>query len=235
MDPDKYALIEPTTPFVLVADPGDFPVYNKFATKAAIKMTDKRFEHDKNYYLSFININQVCFCMLNDNFADQIKVSNTANMMGWNSSVSICLIIEQLETLYGKPNTMSLFHNGALFRNPLPTTNASEMLFYQIEQRQEIQTIAQDLYTPKQTFGNTVRLLMQLGIFPLKELDTWEAVPIKSYPILKMLIHEAYFRCLMAIQMQNTVGQQGYVQQNIYNILNKDKDNNTNDTITVIT
>ncbi len=45
-------------------------------------MTNKQIEHDKNYWLSFVNINRVCFCMLNDNIADQFKVSNTPNMMG---------------------------------------------------------------------------------------------------------------------------------------------------------
>ena len=52
---------------------------------------------------------------------------------------------------------------------------------------------------PKQIIGNTVRLLMQSGIFPLKEFDVWEATAIKSYPILKMFIHEAYSRHLTAM------------------------------------
>jgi hypothetical protein len=42
---------------------------------------------------------------------------------------------------------------------------------------------------------------------------------VKSYPILKTFIHEAYSRRLTAMQLQNTAGQQGYVQQNMYNIL----------------
>ncbi len=70
-----YALIEPTTPFILVTNLGDFPVYNNFATKAAIKMDDKRFKLDKNYYLLFSNISRVCFCMLNENITNQFKVS----------------------------------------------------------------------------------------------------------------------------------------------------------------
>jgi hypothetical protein len=53
-------LIEPTTPFALVANLGDFPVYNNFTTEAAIKMTDKWFEGDKNYYLFYMNINRAC-------------------------------------------------------------------------------------------------------------------------------------------------------------------------------
>jgi hypothetical protein len=37
MDPVMYALIEPTMPFVIDANPGNFPVYNNFATKTAIR------------------------------------------------------------------------------------------------------------------------------------------------------------------------------------------------------
>jgi hypothetical protein len=115
MDLVMYALIEPTTPFVLLTDPSKFPVYNNFATKAAIKMADKCFEHDTNYYLSFSNINRVYFCMLKENITNQFKVSITPNMTGWNSLISICLILKQLKTLYGKLDTMLLFHNNALF------------------------------------------------------------------------------------------------------------------------
>ena len=57
-----------------------------------------------------------------------------------------------------------------------------------------------------------------------------EAMLVKSYPILKTFIHEVYSRHLMAMQLRNTAGQQGYVQQNMYNILNidggEDTDNN---------
>jgi hypothetical protein len=80
--------------------------------------------------------------MLDSTIADQFKVSNTPNMMGWNSSMSLRSIIKQLETSYGKPNTVSLFHNDVLFQTPFPGTEAPKMLFYRIEQCQEIQTIA---------------------------------------------------------------------------------------------
>ncbi len=151
--------------------------------------------------------------------------------------MSIRLIIKLLETLYDKPNTMLLFHNDVLFRSPFPGTKAPEMLFYRIKQCQEIQTIAQDPYTPKQTIGNAVCLLMQSGIFPLKGFDMWEATTVKSYPISKTFIHEAYSRCLMAMQLRNTAGQQRYVNQNIYNILDVDgnEDTNNNTTLTVPT
>jgi hypothetical protein len=108
------------------------------------------------------------------------------------------------------------------------------MLFYRIEQRQEIQTIVQDPYTPKQIIRNAVRLLMQSGIFPLKEFDTWEATMVKTYPILKMFIDEAYSRRLMAMQLRNTAGWQGYINQNMYNILDVGGKEDTNNNTTVM-
>ncbi len=120
-------------------------------------------------------------------------------MTGWNSLMSMCSIIEQLKTLYGKPDTLPLFHNDALFHTPFLANKVPEMLFCQIKQCQGIQMIAQDLYTPKQIIVNAIRLLMQSGIFPLKEFDMWEAMPVKLYPILKTFIHEAYSRRLTSI------------------------------------
>jgi hypothetical protein len=58
---------------------------------------------------------------------------------------------------------------------------------------------------------------------------------MKSYPILKKFIHKAYSRRLTLIQLCNMAGQQGYIQQNIYNILNKGNNDDTNDANTVIT
>jgi hypothetical protein len=108
MDPVMYALLKPTTPFAAVVDPGKYAerVYANFATEAAMKMTDKIFKQNKNYYLFFVNINRACFHMLNNNIADQFKVSNTPNMTGLISSMTVQLILEQLENSYGKPDTM---------------------------------------------------------------------------------------------------------------------------------
>jgi hypothetical protein len=59
----------------------------------------------------------------------------------------------------------------------------------------------------------------------------------KNVPHLenKTFIHEAYARCLTAMQLRNTAGQHGYVNQNIYNILdiNSKEDTNDNTTVTV--
>jgi hypothetical protein len=84
--------------------------------------------------------------------------------------MKILVILKQLKTSYGKPDTITLFGNDTLFQSPFPANEAPEMLFYRIEQCQEIQILAQDPYSPTQIINNAVRLLQQLGIFPLKEL-----------------------------------------------------------------
>ena len=48
MDPNVYALLEPTS-FAAPANPGATPVCPQFATPATIKMTDDVFKRDKNY------------------------------------------------------------------------------------------------------------------------------------------------------------------------------------------
>ena len=45
----------------------------------------------------------------------------------------------QLQHLYGKPTMIMLFQNDVTFRIPIAPTDSPEMLFYQIEQCQEIQ------------------------------------------------------------------------------------------------
>jgi hypothetical protein len=72
MDLVMYTLLKPTTPFAAVTDPRNFAVYQNFATDAMIRMTNKVFACNKNYYLSFININinRACFCILNNNIGN---------------------------------------------------------------------------------------------------------------------------------------------------------------------
>jgi hypothetical protein len=235
MEPNMYALLK-AVPFAILINPGDTPIYMQFATPSHMKMADAIFLHNKNYYLSYKNINRACFKMLDENVQLQYKVSNLTTMMGWNATMSVRLILKQLEGSYGKPNMTIIHQNDLLFQSPFLPSKAPEMLFYCIEQCQEIQTIAEDPYTPKQIISNAVRLLMTSGIFPLKEFDTWEALPIKTYPILKTFVHKTYARRLMSIQLHNTAGQQGYVQNhnnNIYNVFGEGDDEVTDNDTTI--
>jgi hypothetical protein len=53
--------------------------------------------------------------MLDETVPNRYKVSNNLNLAGWNSSMSICSIINQLRQNYSMPNRMVLFNNDMLF------------------------------------------------------------------------------------------------------------------------
>jgi hypothetical protein len=221
MDPALYILLK-ANPFVIPVSPGPTAIYPQFVTPVQMKMINKVYARNKNYYLSLMNINRACFCMLNETVPDRYKVSNNPNLTGWNASMSICTILDQLMANYSMPDAMVLFNNNTLFQNPCPPTEAPKILFYCTEQCQEIQTIGQDPYSSTHIINIVVHLLMQSGIVPIKEFKTWAAMPNKTYPGLETFIHKAYMQRLTPISLCNTAGSLGYVgsNQNTFNIIN---------------
>jgi hypothetical protein len=230
MDPGLYALIEPV-PFAVPVNPGATLVYQNFSPPAVMKMVDYAFERNKNYFLSYMNINRACFRMLDDSNPIQFKVSNVPILTGW--SMSIQEILTQLKMAYCKPTPMAPHNNNLLFRSPMATNDAPELLFYRIEQCQEIASLARDPYTQMQIINTVVRILMQVQVLPPKEFNTWEQTPNKTYLGLKTFIHEAYTRRLQSLALRTMTGQQGYAPgggNNIFNVLgSKDKDTDTAD------
>ncbi len=81
--------------------------------------------------------------------------------------------------------------------------------------------------------NTVVRILMQVQVLPLKEFDTWEQTPNKTYPGLKTFIHEAYTRRLQSLALRTMTGQQEYAPgggNNMFNVLgSEDKDTDTAD------
>ncbi len=146
--------------------------------------------------------------------------------------MSIQDIMTQLETSYGKPTSMALHNNNLLFCSPMTTTDAPEMLFYRIEQCQEITTLAGDPYTQMQMMNMLVRILMQAQVLPSKEFNIWEQMAVKTYPGLKTLIHKAYTRRLQSLALHTMTGQQGYAQgdSNMFNMLAEREDGEDTDT-----
>ncbi len=174
--------------------------------------------------------------MLDANVSAQFKVLNNPTLTGWNSTMFIIDILGQLQVLYGKPNMMMLYTNDTLFRSPMTAGNFPKMLFYRIEQCQEIQCIGNLPYSEEQVIANAVSILLQANIFPLKEFDAWDAVTPKTYPALKTFIHAAYGRCLTALAICSTSSQNGYANQMIYNVMEEGIDDDTdNNTVTTIT
>ena len=105
--PAMYLLLK-LLPFAEPVDPGSTVVHTQFSPPATIKMIDAAFTRDKNYYLTFKNISRACFKMLDDSISNQFKVSNTPYLTGWNSTMMILVILDQLKASYGKPDRMTL-------------------------------------------------------------------------------------------------------------------------------
>jgi hypothetical protein len=123
---------------------------------------------------------------------------------------------------------MTLIKNDVLFLLPFHATDAPKRLFWRIKQCQEIQVIAGNPDSNMQLMTNAVQVLMALCIFPTCNFEDWEAMAVKSYMILKIFVHAAYARHLVALQICK-LGQQGYTPtHNMYNVLT-DGTSNTDD------
>jgi hypothetical protein len=124
-----YSLIE-TQQFVQPPDPGASPPYAQSTTPQAIKMCERLWENARNYYLLYINISRACFRMLDELVRNKYKVSNDPNLLGWNPTMSIQLILAQLEISDGKPTANFIWNNNVLFTTNFNPLNAPEMLFH---------------------------------------------------------------------------------------------------------
>jgi hypothetical protein len=227
--PMVYTLLEPN-PFQDPTDPGAVTVYTQFATTLMIKMANAIFTQAQNKWNLYRNIQLACFRMLDELVSNQFKVSNVPTLTGWNASMSIMDMLDQLETTYDKPDAMTLFAKDTLFRCVFNPNDAPKALFHhRIKQCQEIAVLTLDLYSNVQVINNAVRLLMQASIFPMKEFDDWEAVTPKTYPTLKTFIAAVYTRRILSQQLQNTAGQTGYASQthNMYAALDNNDDATT--------
>jgi hypothetical protein len=235
MDPATYILLEGIA-FAAINDPCPTLVYPQWAALTTIKMIDATFLREKNYFLSYKNIKRACFRMFDAKIGAEYKVSNNPTLTGWNSTMSILDILTQLQDSHGKPTMMTLYQNNITFRAAVAPTDSPEMLFYRIEQCQEIQRIRKLPYSDEQIIANTVQILIQSNIFPLKEFDTWEATAQKTYPSLKTFMHEAYGRRLTAMALHSTSGQNGYSNQMMYHVFDEEHGNESDkDTVMTIT
>jgi hypothetical protein len=201
--PHVYALLE-VTPFAAPPNPGPTAMYTPFATPAAMKMINDAFVCNSNYFKSLKNIQRACFCMLDKLVPNQFKVLNTPTLTGWNSTMSIYEILSQLEDRYGKPSSGALFATDNCFKSAFGANKAPELLFYCMEQCQEIMTLGKMPYTSEQIINNTLCLLMALNIFPMNKFNKWETQTIHTYPALKTFIHKDIPSCLYETGKQST-------------------------------
>ncbi len=177
------------------------------ATQASI---DANFVRERNYWLSYKNIKRACYNVLNETINDAFKFSPDPNLTGWNPSMEIIDIMEQMTTMYGCPTPTALLQNDTLFCSPNLPIDAPKVLFRRIEDCQEIMTLGDDPYTPMQLLNNAIRLLLGCGLYQ-RDFEEWDrkTAADKIWINLKPFIQEAYQRRLNVTS--NTSGQHGYV------------------------
>ncbi len=99
MGPATYLLLEDTS-FVLHNDPGATAIYPQWAPPTNVKIVEVTFFCNKNYFWFYKNIARACFHMFNVNITTQFKVSNTPSLKGWNLTMTIIKILDQLQDSY---------------------------------------------------------------------------------------------------------------------------------------
>ena len=164
VDPAAYQLLTGKV-FIIPPDPGPTAVYPAWAAPNDAQTIDAKFLRAKNYYLSYQNIHRACFRMLDATVLAQFKVSNNPNLTGWNATMSVLDILDQLQNSYGKPDMMTIFNNETLYRSPMAPSDSPEVLFYRIEQCQEVQIIGKVPFTMEQIIANAVRILIGSNSF----------------------------------------------------------------------
>jgi len=200
--------------------------------RATIATIDASFNRARNYWRSYENIKRACYNMLDDHIDDAFKVSNNPALTGWNPSMNIIDMLDELVTTYGRPTPVALLTNDTLFRSAYSPIDAPEVLFRRIENCQEVQVLGDDPYTAVQLLNNAVRLLLACGLYQ-RDFEEWDrrAAADKTYLQLKPFIQAAFQRRLNA--SGNTTGQQGYVQ-NAFNALTEDSDDDIDDDVATI-
>ena len=81
MHPTMYALIKMVA-FQVPGNPGNVPTMPAFAAPAQIKIAERLFKRDKMYFMSYKNIYRACIKMLNDNIANEFKMSTNPCLIG---------------------------------------------------------------------------------------------------------------------------------------------------------
>ncbi len=99
--------------------------------------------------------------MLDVHVNDAFKVAppTTPPTTGWNATMSLCDIFNQLATTYGKPTPDTMHQNNLIFLAVYNPQDPPKILFKQCTNCQEIATLAQNPYTIQQLLQKALDLI----------------------------------------------------------------------------
>jgi hypothetical protein len=194
------------------------------ATQATI---NSPFSRECNYWLLYLNIQHAVYNLFDDNIDNAFKVANTPALVGWNPTMEIRNVFDQITNTYGRPTPTAILQNDTLFRSVYSPHDAPEVLFRRIKDCQEVQILGEDPYTAQQLLNNAVRLLLQCGLYS-RDIEDWDrkTASNKIWTNVKTFVQECYTRRLNTTNI--TAGLPGYVQNAfaaLGKISNKDDDN----------
>ncbi len=227
LTPNMYALIS-AKPFTIEMElkplVPDFPPIFKnngttiipYTCEQVLKVTAK-FARKKNYYDTACNIYHAVYDALDTHVDDAFKVapSTIPPTIGWNASMSLNKIFDQLMKTYGGPTPDAMRQNMSTFLSPYNPQDPPKILFKQCADCQEIAIIANLKYTNQELLMNVINLLTQSGLYQCN-LEDWDRKPKpdKTWINLCPFIREVYQRCLQSGTM--TAGQGGNAFQNCF-------------------
>ena len=102
------------------------------------------FKRAKNYWESYMNICRVVFNCLDNDIDDAFKVSDDLALVGWNPLMEPRDMFDQITATYGRPTPAALLQKNTLFRSVYSPQDAPKVLFWRIEDCQEVQILGED-------------------------------------------------------------------------------------------
>jgi hypothetical protein len=247
-----YSLIDPK-PFdlnllnlpTITRVPGFPPIYAADGTTVIPYMREQTlritatFTHQKNYYNTACNIYRAVYDTFDAHINDAFKVAppTTPPTIGWNASMLLNDIFDQMMKMYGRPTPNAMRQNMMTFLSPYNPQDLLKILFKRCADCQEVAIIANIKYSNKQLLMNIIDLLTRCSLYQCN-LEDWDRKPNANKMWLNLcpFIQEAYQHRLALGTM--TAGQGGYASCNRFapfqanNATEDDvSDNNTAETI----
>lgn len=245
MSPPMYALIDGTPFNFNIAPATDVPYFPPIYEADGITLIPYKreqtlsitanFKRAKNYNDTWTNIFRAVYDTHDAHVHDAFKVAPTtvSATVGWNSTMSLNNIFDQLMTPYGKPTPDAMRQNNLNFLAPYNPQDPPEILFKRCTDCQEIAIIAKVPYTAEQLLMNVINLLQRCGIYT-RDLEDWDQKPDadKTWILIRPFIQAAYQRQLQL--GQTTAVMSGYASKNRYAGLMTDKEISGDNTVETI-
>jgi hypothetical protein len=175
------------------------------------------FTRQKNYYNTACNVYHAVYDTLDTHVDNAFKVAPPTNLptIGWNASMLLNDIFDQLMKTYGRPMPDAMQQNMMTFLAPYNPQDPPEILFKHCANCQEVAIIANVKYTNKQLLMNVINLLTQCSLYQ-RDLNDWDCKPDaeKMWLNLRPFIQEVYQHHFAYGNM--TTGQGGYASCNCF-------------------